>query len=75
MSIKEMLFELKYIREGRALELWRQGVANRAGYHSKRYPKTPKDLFPDLFEKKKSIPMPDFLIDDYQKKINNSIRR
>lgn len=71
MSIKEMLFELKYLREGKADYLWRLGLSMRAGHHSKSYYKTPKDMFPDLFEKQKSVPMPDFLKDDYMKRINS----
>ncbi len=75
MSIKEMLFELKYIREGKAMEYWRIGLATRAGYHAKDYPAKPKVLFPELYEKQKSVPMPDFLLKDYEKKINQKIRR
>lgn len=69
-----MLFELKYMREGKAMEYWRQGAAFRAAYHAKTYPDKPKSMFPDMYEKQKSAPMPDFLKDDYQKRINNSRR-
>lgn len=65
-----MLFELKYMREGKAYEYWKMGLACRVGCNAKNYPKEPKILSPELYEKQKPAPMPDWLKDDYEKKIN-----
>lgn len=75
LSIKEMLFELKYIREGKAYEYWKLGLSMRYSFHSKNYPKTPKDMSPELYEKQPSVKMPDWLKDDYNKRINQKFNR
>ncbi len=77
-SVKELLFMLKYKREGLAESWWSQGLANRAAYHSKTYPSKPKDLFEYLYEKsskQKPVPIPDWLKDDYQEKLNASVKK
>ena len=74
MSIQEMLFTLKYVREGLAEKIWREGIANRYAFNSNNYIDKPKNMFPDLYEKQKSVPMPDWLKDDFEKKINSSRR-
>lgn len=75
MSIKELLFSLKYKREGDAYFYWKIGVMARAGVNAKHYFKTPEDASPELFEKKPSAKMPDWLKEDYAKKINEKYKR
>lgn len=70
-----MLFELKYFREGKAYEYWKIGIAARAGFHSKNFPKTPKDLSDELFEKQEAVPIPEWLREDYEKKLNDKYKR
>ena len=77
-SVKELLFILKYKREGLAESWWSQGLANRAAYHAKTYPVKAKDLFEYMYEKaqaSKPVPIPDWLKDDYQAKLNASVKR
>ena len=47
----------------------------RAGVNAKTFPKNPEAASPELFEKKKSARMPDWLVDDYQKKLNEKFKR
>lgn len=75
MSIKELLFSLKYKREGDAYTYWKLGLMFRIGNNAKTYPKDPKTASPDLFEKKKSVKMPDWLVEDYGKRINKMYER
>lgn len=49
-SVKEMLFILKYRREGLAYEIWRHGTMSRACM-SKEFPNTVEKAIPELFEK------------------------
>lgn len=65
-----MLFELKYTREGKAYDYWKIGLSVRIGFNAKTYPKDDKVMSPELFEKQQSVSMPDWLKDDYEKKIN-----
>ena len=77
-SIKEILFILKYRREGFAENWWALGFANRAGANAKQYPVKPKELFEYMYEKEasqKPVPIPDWLRDDYEKKLNASVKR
>lgn len=75
-SCKELLFMLKYKREGLAYRIWRLGSMNRAAFGAKVYPVKIEEAVPELFEKKKSgVPMPDWLREDYEKKINKSVKR
>ena len=73
-SCKELLFILKYKREGLAYKLWRMGSMNRAAFGAKVYPAKLEEAVPELFEKKKGAPMPDWLREDYEKKINKAVR-
>ena len=73
-SCKELLFILKYKREGLAYKLWRMGSLNRAAFGAKVYPAKLEETIPELFEKKPKAPMPDWLIEDYQKKINKVVK-
>ncbi len=70
MSIKELLFSLKYKREGDAYLYWKIGAMVRIGVNGKNYPRDARTASPELFEKKKSVRMPDWLAEDYGKKIN-----
>lgn len=77
-SIKELLFILKYKRESLAEGYWLQGLANRAAFNSKTYPAKPEEIFGHMYEKSpqnKPVPIPDWLRDDYQAKINASVKK
>ena len=49
-SAKELLFILKYRREGLAYEIWRQGTMHRAAI-SKDFPCSAEKAIPELYEK------------------------
>ena len=72
-SCKELLFMLKYKREGLAYKIWRIGSMNRAAFGAKTYPGKVDEALPELFEKKENAPMPDWLREDYEKKVNQSV--
>lgn len=75
-SCKELLFILKYNREGLAYKLWRAGSMNRAAFGAKYYPAKLEEAIPELFEKKtQNAPMPDWLREDYEKRINKSVKK
>lgn len=74
-SCKELLFILKYRREGLAYKLWRMGSMNRAAFGAKVYPAKLEESIPELFEKKPKAPMPDWLREDYEKKVNKSVKK
>ena len=75
-SCKELLFILKYKREGVAYKLWRMGSMNRAAFGAKVYPAKLEEAVPELFEKKtQNAPMPDWLREDYEKKINKVVKK
>lgn len=69
-SLKELLFILKYRREGLAYVLWRQGTMTRAA-SCKQFPSKDKEAMPELFEKQ-TVKMPDWLKDDYAKKLEST---
>lgn len=73
-SIKELLFILKYKREGLAYKIWRQGSINRLAQHAKEYPIKLEEAMDDLFEKKKAK-MPDWLKEDYKQKLEKQANR
>ena len=66
---------MKYKREGLAYKLWRMGSMNRAAFHSKSYPVKLEETIPELFEPKPKAHMPDWLREDYEKKINKSVKK
>lgn len=73
-SCKELLFILKYKREGLAFKLWRMGSMNRAAFGAKYYPAKLEEALPELFEKnQQKVPMPEWLREDYEKKINKAV--
>ena len=74
-SCKELLFMLKYKREGLAYKIWRMGSMNRAAFGAKTYPMKVEEAVPELFEKAPSAPMPEWLREDYEKKVNQSIKK
>ena len=75
-SCKELLFILKYKREGLAYKLWRGDSMTRAAFGAKHYPDKLEEAIPELFEKKtQNAPMPDWLRADYEKKINKSVKK
>lgn len=71
MSMKELLFSLKYRREGDAYFYWKVGVMTRAGVNAKTFPKIQKQHRLNCL-KRKIGEMPDWLVDDYQKKLNEN---
>lgn len=73
-SCKELLFILKYKREGLAYKLWRMGSMNRAAFGAKVYPVKVEETLPELFEKKQNAPMPEWLREDYERKINKTVK-
>ena len=75
-SCKELLFMLKYKREGLAYKIWRIGSMNRAAFGAKTYPGKVDEALPELFEKKaRNAPMPEWLREDYEKRINKSVKK
>lgn len=73
-SCKELLFILKYKREGLAYKLWRMGSMNRAAFGAKVYPVKLEETLPELFEKKQNAPMPEWLREDYERRINKAVK-
>ena len=73
-SCKELLFILKYKREGLAYKLWRMGSMNRAAFGAKVYPVKVEETLPELFERKQNAPMPEWLREDYERKINKAVK-
>ena len=48
---------------------------NRAAFGAKYYPGKLEEAIPELFEKKsQKAPMPDWLREDYEKKINKAVK-
>ena len=75
-SCKELLFILKYKREGMAYKFWRMGSMNRAAFGAKSYPSKLEEALPELFEKSyQNAPMPDWLRADYERKINKAVKK
>lgn len=75
-SCKELLFILKYKREGLAYRIWRIGSMNRAAFSAKYYPVKVEEAIPELFEKKtQNAPMPEWLREDYEKRINKAVKK
>ena len=68
------MFILKYKREGLAYKLWRMGSMNRAAFGAKVYPVKLEEILPELFEKKQNAPMPEWLREDYERKINKAVK-
>ena len=67
---------LKYKREGLAYKIWRAGSMTRAAFGAKIYPAKVEEAVPELFEKKsQSVPMPEWLREDYEKRINKSVKK
>ena len=65
---------MKYKREGLAYKLWRMGSMNRMAFNAKVYPVKLEETLPELFEKKPKAHMPDWLREDYEKKINKAVK-
>jgi hypothetical protein len=74
-SCKELLFMLKYKREGLAYKIWRMGSMNRAAFGAKTYPAKMEEAMSELFEKRPNAPMPEWLREDYEKKVNQSVKK
>ena len=76
-SCKELLFILKYKREGIAYRIWRSGSMTRAAFGAKYYPAKLEEAIPEMFEKqqKQHAPMPDWLREDYERKLNKAVKK
>lgn len=50
---------------------------NRAAFGAKTYPGKVEEALPELFEKKtkQNAPMPEWLREDYEKKINKAVKQ
>lgn len=48
---------------------------NRAAFGAKTYPAKLEEAIPEMFEKKQNAPMPDWLREDYEKKINKNVKK
>lgn len=75
-SAKELLFILKYRREGLAYRLWRQGTMSRAAI-SKEFPEKVEKAIPELFEKAQGVPLEqlppefrDMFVQNVQEQVN-----
>ncbi|MBQ2350127.1 MAG: hypothetical protein II393_02505 [Cytophagales bacterium] len=53
------------------------GSMNRAAFGAKSYPGKLQEALPELFEKNQEqhAPMPEWLREDYEKKINKSVKK
>ena len=51
------------------------GSMNRAAFGAKVYPAKIEEAIPELFEKKRNAPMPEWLREDYEKKINKAVKK
>jgi len=57
-SLKELLFILKYRREGLAYFIWRNGTMSRAA-QSKEFPAKPEKAIPELYERQPGVRLRD----------------
>lgn len=73
-SLKELLFILKYKKEGLAYDIWRRGTIQRLAVWSTDYPKVEKVL-PELFEPKPKAKMPEWLKEDYTEQLEERINK
>ena len=71
-SAKELLFILKYRREGLAYEIWRQGTMHRAAI-SKDFPGSAEKAIPELYEKQ-SVDISK-LPDEFRKKYVSNLQK
>ena len=51
------------------------GSMNRAAFGAKVYPAKIEEAIPELFEKKQNAPMPEWLREDYERKINKAVKK
>ena len=67
MTIQELVDTLIARRRGLAYRMWRQASLYGMTF-GKKFPRTAEKAVPELFVKQ-GIRMPDFLLDDYAKKL------
>lgn len=72
-SLKEILFILKYRREGQAYEMWRNGTMTRAAF-SKDFPGSAEKAIPELFEKQQGVKVQD-LPPEMQKRYTEALQK
>lgn len=61
MTVKELIETLENRRKGLAYRIWKQGILFGSAFGGKKYPKDPEAASPELYPKKKTIPMPEIL--------------
>lgn len=62
MTIKELILSLENRRKGLAYKIWKQAYLIGVAFAGKKYPRTPEEASPELYPKKKTIPMPKGLL-------------
>lgn len=62
MTIKELITTLENRRKGLAYQIWKQAYLVGVAFSGKKYPQTPEAASPELYPKKKTIPMPSGLL-------------
>ena len=67
LDLEELQNTIIERRKGLAYQIWRLASFTRHPF-IKDFPETPEDAMPELFPKKKGIPMPDFLMKKYLKR-------
>lgn len=72
-SLKEILFILKYRREGIAYEIWRAGTMTRAA-QGKSFPTKCEEAIPELFEKQEGVRIQD-LPTEIQQMFSNNLEK
>lgn len=72
-SLKEILFMLKYKREGLAYEIWRTGTMTRAS-QGKSFPTKCEEAIPELFEKQEGVKIQD-LPPELQEMFGNGLEK
>ena len=66
MTVKELLDTLEARRKGKAFFMWKQAYLIGVAFGGKKFPKDPEEAVPEYFPKP-SIPMPDFLKEEWAK--------
>lgn len=66
LTIKELIDMLEARRKNEAFKMWKQAYLFGVAFGSKKFPQNPEEAVPEYFPKP-SIPMPDFLQDEWAK--------
>lgn len=68
MTLKELTKTLEQRRKGLAYIMWKQSMLTGWSAMGKDYPKTPEEACPELFPRKRTIKMPNWLKEKWLKK-------